>query len=104
MVLVWLNKEPEVYINPNIDSTEGEGVYPESCISSAGLILGDVVRPWTITLSYTGLDGTKKSLHPNAIHSRILLHELDHLKGIVCSDQYEHGTIRITTGEKDEIL
>jgi peptide deformylase len=104
MVLVWLDTGPEIYINPHPIESEGEGVYPESCISSAGLILGDVVRPWTIKLSYTTLERKQKIAEPDPIHSRILLHELDHLQGIVCSDKYEPGTIRLTTGNKDEIL
>jgi peptide deformylase len=104
LVLVWLDTGPEFYLNPHLDSSDGEGVYPESCISSAGLILGDVVRPWTIKLTYVTLEGTNKTVSPDEIHSRILLHELDHLKGIVCSDSYVPGTIRLTTGDKDEIL
>jgi peptide deformylase len=104
MVLVWLDTGPEIFVNPHLESTDGQGMYPESCISSAGLILGDVVRPWTIKLSYTTLEGKKKTVEPDPIHSRLLLHELDHLKGIVCSDKYEPGTIRLTTGDKDQIL
>lgn len=104
MLLVWLDSGPEVYINPKIIGASGKGIYPESCISAAGLIIGDVVRPWTLKLQYTTLAGTQKTIKPDEIHSRILLHEIDHISGKLCSDLYEPGSIRLARGITDEIL
>jgi peptide deformylase len=104
MALVWLDTDPEIYINPEVTSYEGKGVYPESCISSASLILGNVIRPWKATFLYTTRSGEPKTIAPDQIHTRILLHELDHLDGRVCSDLYEPGTISLATGNADQIL
>ncbi len=104
MVLVWLDNGPQVYINPRVISTEGEGVYTESCISAATLIMGEVKRPWTGTFEYIDLEGKKKKINADPIHTRLLLHEIDHLDGIICSDKYNPGTVRIVGGEAAEIL
>ncbi len=104
LVLVWLDTGPEVYVNPKADSSEGRGIYPEACISSASLILGEVIRPWAATFSYLTLDGKSKTITPDHILTRILLHELDHLAGKLCSDHYEAGTICLATGNPDQIL
>lgn len=104
MLLVWLDDGPQIYINPKIISTEGKGVYPESCISVASLIMGDVTRPWTGTFEYTDLDGKNKKIEADPIHTRLLLHEIDHLDGIVCSDKYTPGTTRIVSGGAEEVL
>lgn len=104
MALVWLDTGPEIYINPKVISTEGEAVYPESCISAASLIIGEVTRPYKAKITYTTLKGKQKTIKPDPIHNRILLHEIDHLKGVVCSDKYSPGTIRIARGDADEIL
>lgn len=104
MVLVWLDNGPQIYINPKIISTDGEGIYPESCISAASLIMGDVTRSWTGTFEYTDLAGKKKKINANPIHTRLLLHEIDHLDGIICSDKYISGTIKIISGGAEEVL
>lgn len=104
MVLVWLDEEPKIYINPKIISTQGKAVYPESCISIASLIIGDVIRPWKIKIEYTNLAGRQERLKVNPIHSRLLQHEIDHLGGILCSDKYISGTTRLASGNKDDIL
>jgi peptide deformylase len=104
IILVLLDSGPEIYINPKVTSSEGAGSYPEACISAASLVVGDVIRPWTAKISYTTLDGTAQSISPDNLQTRVLLHEIDHLKGMLCSDKYEPGTIRLATGDPDEIL
>jgi peptide deformylase len=104
MALVWLDSGPEVFINPEVVSTEGEGIYPESCISAASLVIGEVIRPWQAKVRYTTLKGEKKTIDADPIHTRLLLHEIDHLQGQVCTDKYKTGTTRLTGGDTDEIL
>ena len=104
IILVWLDSGPEIYINPEVVTTEGRGVYPESCISSAMLIIGEVTRPWAAKVRYTTLDGQQKVIEPDGAHCRLLLHEIDHLEGAVCSEKYNHGTIKIASGKPEEIL
>ncbi len=101
MVLVWLDDGPNIYINPKVISSEGKGLYPESCISAASLIMGDVVRPWRASFGYTSLDGQKKSLKADQMHTRLLLHEIDHLNGKICTDKYISGTTRLVGGANE---
>lgn len=104
IILIWLDDGPKIYINPKVTSSEGAGIYPESCISSASLIIGEVKRAWLIEVEYLDLKGKQNSLKADPIHTRLLLHELDHLNGIVCADKYTPGTISLATGDVDEIL
>jgi peptide deformylase len=104
IVLAWATTGPEIYINPKIVDSSGEAVYPEACISSASLVIGEVTRPWRAKISYTTLDGSRKTIEPDGIHARLLLHEIDHLDGKICSDAYNPGTMRIATGDSNEIL
>lgn len=103
MILVWLEDGPKILINPKVIRHEGQGIYPESCISAASLIIGEVRRPWKIEVEYSDLDGKKQKYKADPIHSRLLLHEIDHLKGIVCADKYTKGTIRIVADGKNEV-
>jgi peptide deformylase len=104
MVLVLLDSGPEIYINPKVTRTEGEAAYPESCISGASLFYGQVVRPWKATIEFSTLEGNESSLQADPIHTRILLHEIDHLHGKVCSDLYATGSLTMHTGNADDLL
>jgi peptide deformylase len=104
MILILLDSGPQIFLNPNVMESEGEGVYPESCISYASLISGDVKRPWTVKIEYSDLKGDRQETTMEPLQSRIMLHEIDHLHGQLCSDRYEPGTIRINDGDPDKIV
>lgn len=104
MVVVWLNDQPKVLINPRLVSSEGKGSYWESCISSGTLLIGEVHRPWQGIFKYQDLDGEHHTLKANEKETRILLHEIDHLQGIVCTDRYEPRSLRFIQGGKAEVF
>jgi len=96
MGIVWPfgAKEPEIIINPEITwRSKEKAIYHEICMSM--LFIGiDVIRPYSVEISYYDLNGTKhqKKLDPQT--SRLIQHEIDHLDGIVNLDR---GNIKSTT-------
>jgi peptide deformylase len=104
LVAIWVEEKPEIFINPAVIVTEGEGSYPEACLSSAALITGEVHRPWMATIKYETLDGNIRENQFDPLATRVLLHEIDHLHGKLCSDLYQPGTIALRAGDADEVL
>lgn len=104
IVIVWLNDKPKVLINPRLVSSKGVGSYWESCISSGTLLIGEVHRPWAGAFEYLDIHGAVRTLEANEKETRIILHELDHLDGIVCSDRYIRGTTSFITGGEEEVF
>ena len=89
----WDDAQPITYINPKIISKRNKAEYMESCISSGGLIVGNVIRPHLITIRYQDETGASKNEDLNEKESRVFQHELDHLNGILCADHYQKGTV-----------
>jgi len=72
-------------INPEIVSTEGEQLGPEGCLSIPGLT-GDVLRAQKVIVK--GLDryGNERIIEGTDLLARCMLHEIDHLNGILYID------------------
>lgn len=104
IVAVLLDSGPQIFVNPQIASPRGLAVFPETCISTGALISGEVERPWAADISFTNLIGEAHTAPPDPLLTRVLLHEIDHLRGKLCSDLYRPGTIRLLSGDPDEIL
>lgn len=104
MIAVWLGEEPEIFVNPEIISTEGEGSYWESCISAGTLLIGEVSRPWKGRFSYRDLKGETHTIDADEKQTRLFLHEIDHLDGHNCLEAYKPGTVKFVRGGKEEVL
>ena len=104
MIAVWLGDEPEVFVNPEIVSTEGKGSYWESCISAGTLLIGEVIRPWKGRFSYRDLSGGVHTIEADEKQTRLFLHEIDHLDGHNCLEAYTPGTTKFVRGGKEEIF
>lgn len=72
-------------INPEIVSNEGEQYGPEGCLSIPGLT-GDVLRAQTVTVKGWNRDGTEVEITGQDLLARCILHEVDHLNGILFTD------------------
>lgn len=79
-------KQPEVMINPVIESRDGEVVGEEGCISLPG-IYADVHRSARISYSYTDPEGNRRSETAEDFKAVVIQHEFDHLEGIVFTDR-----------------
>jgi peptide deformylase len=79
-----------VYINPKIESVSEEMVgMNEGCLSIPGLYVDHIMRPKTITVSSIDLEGNKIVETITGWHARVVLHENDHLNGVLFIDRLQ---------------
>jgi peptide deformylase len=72
-------------VNPEILDSRGEWEYEEGCLSIPD-VRDVVTRVEWIKLKYQDLDGVEHLLEADGILGRVILHELDHLNGIMFTD------------------
>ncbi len=73
-------------INPQCEKAEGEEVGVEGCLSVPGQY-GEVPRHQKIIVSALNRKGEKIRLELEGLPARILLHEMDHLDGVLFVDK-----------------
>ena len=71
---------PQVFINPEIVTRQGEQVYQEVCLSVPG-IFADVSRADAITVRYLDRQGQPQELSTDGLLAVCIQHEMDHLDG-----------------------
>jgi peptide deformylase len=89
--------DPRVFINPRIVAVSPEeGPYEEGCLSIPG-VYAEVRRPLEITVEAFDTDGSPFRLDAGGILARVILHEYDHLEGVLFID-------RMTSRRRDRIM
>lgn len=78
-------KDPLVLINPVIHTREGEVCYEEGCLSFPGIYF-EVSRPQKIALIGIDMNGNELEYEAGEILARVMLHETDHLNGVLFID------------------
>jgi peptide deformylase len=79
--------EPRVFINPSITATSQETLkYEEGCLSIPG-VWADVVRPRAVRVQAWNEKGRPFTLETEGILARVILHEYDHLEGVLFIDR-----------------
>ena len=79
--------EAQVYISPKLSSPSDETQsLSEGCLSIPGLHL-EVERPLTIHVEALDIDGNKISREINGYLARQIMHENDHLNGVLFIDR-----------------
>ncbi|MFH1007689.1 MAG: peptide deformylase [Candidatus Latescibacterota bacterium] len=84
-----LGEEPNqaiALINPRIVGRDGEQVREEGCLSIPD-IHGDVIRPAQIQVCFRDLEGAERELECQDLLARVILHEVDHLEGMLFVDR-----------------
>ena len=80
------NKNPRVFINPEITWASDEtAVYEEGCLSVPE-IWEDVERPAKIRARYLDGDGKEHTVEAEGLLATCLQHEMDHLNGVLFID------------------
>lgn len=69
-------------INPTVLETSGEQLGPEGCLSFPG-IYGEVSRPFSVKVEAFDRKGRKFQVEAEDFLARAILHEIDHLQGIL---------------------
>ncbi len=76
-------RRPEVMIDPVIEWSKKLRIeMEEGCLSIPGRRVM-VSRPSDIRVSYTQLDGTRRTRDLGGMHARVVQHEIDHLNGVL---------------------
>ncbi|MDR1325947.1 MAG: peptide deformylase [Treponema sp.] len=78
---------PRVFINPSILETSLETVkYEEGCLSIPR-VYADVIRPGAVRIQAWNEKGRAFTLDAEGVLARVILHEYDHLEGILFIDR-----------------
>ena len=92
----WEKGEVRVFINPKILSySSDEDYFSEGCLSIPK-VYGDVFRPLKIKVEATNLEGKRFTEDFSGMSARVILHENDHLNGVLFID-------RLDTSERKKI-
>ncbi|HET9000425.1 MAG TPA: peptide deformylase [bacterium] len=75
-----------VLVDPEVLHQEGEEIATEACLSIPGL-LGDVPRAQRVTVRGRNRRNRFVTIEATGLLARILLHEIDHLDGILFTDR-----------------
>lgn len=94
IIVVDVSKNPRlnsklglvVLVNPEIEQQSGKSVAREGCLSLPELI-ASVKRPKKVTVSGFDSDGNKIEVKASGFDARAILHEIDHLDGILFLDR-----------------
>jgi peptide deformylase len=73
-------------VDPEVLHEEGEEVATEACLSIPGL-LGDVPRALRVTVRGRNRRNRFVTIEAQGLFARILLHEIDHLNGILFTER-----------------
>jgi len=88
---------PRIFINPSIIETSQETEkFEEGCLSIPG-VYTDVIRPKVVIIQAWNEKGRPFTLEASGIMARVILHEYDHLDGILFID-------RISEEKRNRIL
>ncbi len=78
--------EPRVFINPRITALSPDvGKYEEGCLSIPG-VYADIKRPLALTVEAWDPRGKAFTLDAEGLLARVILHENDHLEGVLFID------------------
>ena len=78
--------EPLVLFNPEILSSEGEVVADEGCLSIPN-VTAEVKRPEKIVVEGIDVQSESVCIEADGLLARVLLHEMDHLNGVLFIDR-----------------
>ena len=77
---------PMLLIDPVLLDHEGGEVGREGCLSLPD-ITANVRRPTRIVVSALDLDGRRREIRTTGFEARVVLHEMDHLDGVLILDR-----------------
>jgi peptide deformylase len=79
-------RSPRILINPVVTAGQGSEVGREGCLSLPE-ITANVRRATAIEIEALGLDGARVRLALEGFEARVVLHEIDHLNGVLILDR-----------------
>lgn len=87
-----ITKESYVFINPKITILQKESeIHEEGCLSIPGVRV-DVPRPLKLVVEALDIQGKPFTLEREGFNARVVLHENDHLNGVLHIDRTDPHT------------
>lgn len=97
MIVVTMNNQPAVYVNPEIISRSAALFdFEEGCLSVPG-VFGLVERHKKVKVRARTLEGLPVQLSLKQLNAVIFQHEIDHLDGVLFTDKVKRLTHSSTT-------
>ena len=93
---------PLVLFNPVVTDAEGLWTMEEGCLSIPD-IRDEVERAETITVKYRDLDFVENTVEADGLLARVLLHEIDHLNGVLFVDHLNVVKQKLLRGRLNKI-
>ena len=79
-------RRPHYLVNPEVVwRSDEEILHDEGCLSLPDQF-AEVVRPAEVRVRYLGYEGEEQELHAAELLARCILHEMDHLQGVLFVD------------------
>ncbi|MBB2675812.1 MULTISPECIES: peptide deformylase [Rhizobium] len=79
-------KQPQVFINPEIvKSSDERSIYEEGCLSIPDYY-AEVERPAVVSVKYLDRSGKEQTVEADGLLATCLQHEIDHLNGVLFID------------------
>ena len=85
---------PMWLIDPVVVESSGDEIGREGCLSLPE-ITANVRRPTHVVVDATDLDGTRRRITSAGFEARVILHEMDHLDGILILDRVASLTLDV---------
>ena len=101
VAIVEVDEEQEVIelVNPVVTEIGGSEIEIEGCLSFPGLY-GEVERPFYVKVEAQERDGSLYELEAEGYEARAILHEIDHLNGVL----FDSKIVRVIDLEELEAL
>lgn len=81
-----MDDDPIVLINPEVVESSGEQTDDEGCLSVPGKV-AEVTRPEYVKVSSLDMDMNPVTYEGEGLRARAMLHEMDHLDGILYGER-----------------
>lgn len=94
--------EPLVMVNPEVVDNEGQWVIEEGCLSIPEL-RHEVQRPEKVHLRFRDLSYDLREIEAYGLLGRVILHEIDHLNGVLFIDHINVIKRKLLKGRLNKI-
>jgi len=94
--------EPLVMVNPEVVDNEGQWAIEEGCLSIPEL-RHEVERPERVHLRFRDLSYDQREIEAYGLLGRVILHEIDHLNGVLFIDHIHAMRRKLLKGRLNKI-
>lgn len=93
IIVLAADDKPTIMFNPVVVSSEGMQLGEEGCLSIPGLF-GMVERAEKVEVEALDHKGRESTFRLEGLDARVILHEIDHLDGVLFIDKADPATFR----------